>query len=78
MGNASPGLVKAERIQIGILQHESESHGSALHLFHALAVFPCDSALDFVAEDLVAVSQCVTGNRLSFGVLDFDMDAAGR
>jgi hypothetical protein len=74
-GNAIESL-KAERKHIGIPEHPAQAHRLSGQRGDIATTFPSDDAVDVVVGDRLAVGQSVAGQRLAFGILDFDCDGA--
>ena len=62
-------LSKTECKQVGVLEYESQSHGSACELLYARAVFPGGGVFNLVAEYFEAVSQCAASAHREAGWL---------
>ena len=69
-------LAESKREQIGVFEHEAQTHALGLQLTDVIALLPGNFSLNLVAEDLVTVRLGIAFQRETVCVLNFDPDTA--
>jgi hypothetical protein len=56
--NQLVSIRKLERVEIGVLQDETQTHGCARKFAHVISALPRQRAINCIAEYFIAVVEC--------------------